>query len=83
MRDDFALEWLGQQNRESLQRVRRVEMTFSIGVHEGRAKRSKGKGREGGENTAMVCDFVYEDPALAATWHGPGCEFRIDTFLPV
>lgn len=56
-------------------------MTFSVGMQERRAKYSKGKGVEGGKNTAMVCDLVYKYPALAATWHGPGCEFRIDTFL--
>lgn len=83
VRDYLALEWLGQQNREGLRRVERVEMTFSIGVQERRAKRSKVKGVEGGKNTATVCDLVYKYPALAATWHGPGCEFRIDTFLLV
>lgn len=61
----------------------RVETTFSIGVQEKRAKRSKGKGVEGGKNTGMVCNLVSKHSVLAVTWHGPGCEFRINTFLLV
>ena len=59
VRDYFALEWSGQQNRgQCLRGVDRVEMTFSVGVQEKRAKLSTGKPVEGEKNMVMVCNTV-------------------------
>lgn len=58
-------------------------MTFSVGVQARRAKHRTGKGMGRGNVVVMVRNCVCKRSLLAVTWHDPGCESKLSTFLLV